>query len=175
MHCWRAVFAGRLRRQLSGAPPVPWTQRRTLRFVLAQAFAAGSKLAILPLALLSVAPFARAGLGVPLRRRAGRPRGSGRSGARRGLRRLARIRTGLGWTMMAPLLLFRAVALVNVALTLAILPQLVRLLTGYESSFSRSGVLFIANPLFVLLAFTATWLVNGSAGAGRLYGAMFSG
>jgi hypothetical protein len=59
MHCWRAVFAGRLRLQLSGAPPAPWTQRRIRRLVLAQSFVAGSKLVILPLALLSLAPFAR--------------------------------------------------------------------------------------------------------------------
>jgi hypothetical protein len=145
---------------LSGAPPAPWTQRRIRRLVLAQSFVAGSKLVILPLALLSLAPFARVVSAYRYAAVLGDREDLDALALGAAARRLARIHTRLGWTMMAPLLLFRAVALANVALALAILPQLVRLLTGYESSFSRSGVLFIANPLFVLLVFTTAWLVT---------------
>ncbi|MGA2144596.1 MAG: DUF4129 domain-containing protein [Bryobacteraceae bacterium] len=160
MHCWRAVFAGRLRRQLSGGPPAPWTGRRIWRLVLAQSFVAGGKLVILPLALLSLVPFARAVSAYRYAAVLGDREDLDALALSAASRRLGRIHTRLGWSMMAPLLLFRVVALFNVALTLAVLPQLVRLMTGYESSFSRGGVLFIANPFFVLLAFTATWLVT---------------
>ena len=60
MNCWRSVFAGRLHRQLSGAPARPWTRRRVWRLVANQAFLAASKLPLLPIMLLAVFPFARA-------------------------------------------------------------------------------------------------------------------
>jgi hypothetical protein len=160
MHGWRAVFSGRLRRQLSGTPPAAWTWRRIRCIALTQSFVAGSKLVILPLALLSLVPFGRTVSAYRYAAVIGDREDLDALALHAATRRLARIHTRLGWSMMAPLLLFRCIALLNVAVTLGVLPQLVRLLTGYESSFSRSGVLFIANPLFLLLVFMATWLVT---------------
>jgi hypothetical protein len=45
-----------------------------------------------------------------------------------------------------------------VALTLLLLPQLVRVLTGYESEFSRSGILLAANWTFFAVSAGITWL-----------------
>src|SRR2546427_2450461 len=56
MNCWRAVFAGRLRRQLSGTVDPPWSRRRLWRLVTAQAFLGGTKLAVLPLATAALFP-----------------------------------------------------------------------------------------------------------------------
>ena len=58
MNCWRAVFAGRLRRQLSGAADPPWTRRRVLQLVASQSFFGATKLVIFPLAGLVLFPFA---------------------------------------------------------------------------------------------------------------------
>jgi len=60
--------------------------------------------------------------------------------------------------MLAILTLLYLLAAVNVAMVLAVLPQLVRMLTGYESTFSRSGLYYVANPLFAMLVFTVTWI-----------------
>ena len=43
MNCWRAVFAGRLDRQLGGRPEPRWTRRRLWRLVTSQAFLGGTK------------------------------------------------------------------------------------------------------------------------------------
>src|ERR1035438_2906425 len=43
MNCWRAVFAGRLDRQLGGRPELPWTRRRLWRLVASQAVLGGTK------------------------------------------------------------------------------------------------------------------------------------
>jgi len=59
-----------------------------------------------------------------------------------------------------PILFFLGLLVtVNLALALAVLPQLVRIFTGYESDFSRSGVYFIFNPLFLLSVVSVSWMV----------------
>ncbi len=34
-----------------------------------------------------------------------------------------------------------------------------QILTGYESTFSRSGVYFLANPMFMMLVLCSTWIL----------------
>src|SRR5579862_7059905 len=58
MNCWRAVYAGRLHRMLSGAADRPWDGARVRNLIANQAFLAGVKMVLLPLALLAVFPFA---------------------------------------------------------------------------------------------------------------------
>ena len=58
MNCWRAVFAGRLRRQLSASADTPWTWRRTWNLIAGQAFLGATKLVVMPLAALTVFGFA---------------------------------------------------------------------------------------------------------------------
>jgi hypothetical protein len=74
-------------------------------------------------------------------------------------RRLSGIDKFQCWLLQALLLLLSLVALLNVALVLIILPQLVKMLTGFESAFTRAGDSFILNRLFLLLVLGATWLV----------------
>ena len=56
MNCWRAVFAGRLDRQLGGRPELPWTRRRLWRLVASQAFLAGTKPVAMALAVGMILP-----------------------------------------------------------------------------------------------------------------------
>src|SRR5208283_4062750 len=74
-------------------------------------------------------------------------------------RSLARIDKFQCWMLQALLLLLSLIAMLNVTVSFIVLPGLVKMLTGYESAFSRSGASFIENPLFLMLVLAATWLV----------------
>jgi len=58
MNCWRAIYAGRLRLELSGAADRPWNFARVARLVAAQAYFGASKLVVMPLAALVIFPWA---------------------------------------------------------------------------------------------------------------------
>ena len=165
MNCWRAVFAGRLRRQLSGAADspwsVPWTARRVFRLMAVQAYFGATKLFIVPLAALIMFTFADTVAfyriatvladddanadADPLRMRSR-------------ARQLAAFASGQNWTILAILLLLQVVVAINLTLAIAALPQLFRILTGIETAFSRSGWVFVVNPLFPFLVMAVTWL-----------------
>ncbi|HUI54643.1 MAG TPA: DUF4129 domain-containing protein [Bryobacteraceae bacterium] len=158
MNCWRAVFAGRLRRQLTGAPDSPWNWRRTWRLFGGQAFLGSSKLVVLPLSALIIFPFAwmvafyRSAAVLADRDDLDPLQVISRARQLAGLQRLQ------SWAVL-PIFAFAYLVLaVNLALTLAALPQLVRVLTGYESEFSRSGVFFVFTPLFLLSVIFISWM-----------------
>ena len=50
------------------------------------------------------------------------------------------------------------VLVVNVRFCSRVLPQLVRILTGYESAFSRGGTYFVRNSLFWLATLAVAWI-----------------
>lgn len=158
MNCWRSVFAGRLRRGLGGAAEGPWNGRRVWRLIANQTFLSATKLVILPLSLLAVYPFAAT---VAFYRNASVL--AGREDLRpfeviAKARRLERAERFEGWLLLFLLHLFSLVVIVNAAIALLILPQLVKMLTGYESAFTR-GAGFAQSRLFVLSVLSATWLV----------------
>jgi hypothetical protein len=157
MNCWRAVFAGRLRRQLSDAADWPWTGRRVFRLMAAQAYFGATKLFILPMSALIVFTFADT---VAFYRIA-TVLADGDTGPlqlRSRARQLAAFARGQDWTLLAILLLLQVVTAINLTLAIAALPQLFRILTGIETAFSRSGWVFVVNPLFPFLVMAVTWL-----------------
>lgn len=159
MNCWRAIFAGRLRRQLSGAADSPWTARRIFRLIALQAYFGATKLFILPLAALIMFTFADT---VAFYRIA-TVLAAGDTNAdplqlRSRARQLAAFASGQNWTILAILLLLQVVAAINLTLAIAALPQLFRILTGIDTAFSRSGWIFVVNPLFPFLVMAVTWL-----------------
>jgi hypothetical protein len=158
MNCWRAVFAGRLRRQLSGAPDAPWSWRRVWNLLAGQAFLGSTRLIAVPAAALIVFPFAWV---------VGFYRSATALADRDDLdvlqliaqaRHLAGLQRRQSWSVLPILFFLGLLVTVNLALALAILPQLVRIFTGYESDFSRSGVYFIFNPLFLLSVVSVSWM-----------------
>lgn len=157
MNCRRAVFAGRLLRQMSGAPETPWTRDRIGNFVATQAFLAATKPIVLVVTVLILFPFARAvafyRTAAALSDRANDPRLLIRQA-----RRIAALDFGQTWKLIPLLLLLLIAVAGNLALTVAMLPQLVRILTGYESVFSRSGQYFFENPLFFVFVLVLAWL-----------------
>ena len=139
MNCWRSVFAGRLLRALSGAAETTWNSRRVWRLVSSQTFLAATKLLMLPISLVAVFPFAPT---VEFYRYAAVLTGSEDLDPLEAIsqaRRLSGIDRFQCWLLQTLLLLLSLVALLNVTLVFVILPQLVKMLTGYESVFSRAG------------------------------------
>jgi len=159
MNCWRAVFAGRLRGLLSGSPDSAWGPRRVFEIAAIQGFSAATKLIVLPFSMLIVFPWAAT---IAFYRGLAMLVGSRTDLAPRRLmqeaRRLSGFQLGQSWILLALLLLLGAILTVNLALALAVLPQLVRMLTGFESEYSRSGIAFIENPAFLLLTLVVSWL-----------------
>jgi hypothetical protein len=159
MNCWRGVYSGKLRSHLSGVPDRPWDFARVFQLAAIQSLAAASKLLVLPFAVLILFPWAKT---VAFYRNlsvlAGRDQSPPREVARRA-HRLAGFRSGQNWVLLGLLFLFQAILAVKLALLLGLLPQVVRILTGYESAYSRSGFLFILNPVFVLSVLAVCWIL----------------
>jgi hypothetical protein len=159
MNCWRAVFAGRLRRQLSGTVDPPWSRRRLWRLVTAQAFLGGTKLAVLPLATAALFPlvgtvaFYRNATAMADRDDLELPTLVTKA------RKLAALDQAQNWLLILILALLYLVAFLNVTVMLALLPQLVRILTGYETAFSRAGISLLENSLFWISVVLTTWLM----------------
>jgi hypothetical protein len=159
MNCWRGVFADRLHRMLAGAPERPWTGQRISWLVANQAFLAATKPLMLCLSLLAVFPFAPM---VAFYRNAAVLAGRGDLDPLAAIakaRRLARDEGLPCWLLQLLLLLLSLIVMLNLAATFAILPELVKMLTGYDSAFSRGGSSFVENRLFLALVLAATWLV----------------
>jgi hypothetical protein len=158
MNCWRGVFAGRLHRQLGGRPELPWTRQRVWRLISSQAFLGGTK----PLAMALAA-----GVVLPLPWMAAFYRSAAVLADREDLdlpqlmakaRKLAGFEQRQGWGILLLLIVLYLVLLANVLILLAVLPQLVRMLTGYESVFSRGATYYVGNPLFWLAAMALAWM-----------------
>jgi hypothetical protein len=157
MNAWKAVFAGQLRRQLDGTSAIPWTWRRAWAVVVVQASVQPLKLLLLPMAVVAILPAASAC--AFFRNVTALASGGQRPGeVLKQARRQASLWQRDNWIALAILSAFTLVVFLNVALTLAVLPQLVRMLTGYESEFARSGVNFALNWTFFAAAAGITWL-----------------
>jgi hypothetical protein len=159
MHSWRAVYAGRLRQALEGSGRgARWTVRRVARLAAVESFLGASKLAVWPMALLVGFPFARM---IAFFRYAAALSGSGDLDSLQLIaraRRLAPLDNALNWSILPIQWLLGLAVSANLALTFAVLPALVRMLTGYESAFSRSQGAFTSSPLFLLFVLAASWV-----------------
>jgi hypothetical protein len=154
----RAVYASRLRDQLAGAQVEAAGARALWRMSAAQAFLGATKLLALPLALMSgillgpVVAFYRNAAVL-----AAREPDTGPLMAK--ARRYAHHQAAQNWRALGLMVCLYPLALFNIVLTLAILPQLARLITGYETAYSRLGSRLLEDGLFWTLAFALTWLL----------------
>jgi hypothetical protein len=158
MNCWRAVFAGRLQRQLGGRPELPWTRLRLWRLVSSQAFLGGTKPVGMALAV---------GVILPAPWMAAFYRSAAVLGDREDLdlsqlmakaRKLAGFEQRQGWGILLLLTVLYLILLLNVLIVLALLPQVVRILTGYESVFTRGMKYYVDSPLFWLAGVAVAWI-----------------
>ena len=159
MNCWRAVFAGRMRRQLSATSDKPWTWRRTWNLFACQAFLGATKLVALPAAIISIVGFAwtvafyrsaatladRADLDpIEVMRKAAH---------------LANLDRRQGWLILPIIGGLQLLVTINLAIALGMVPQLIRMLTGYESQFSRGGPFFVFTPIFLWSTLAISWML----------------
>lgn len=159
MNCWRSVFAGRLYRQLRGATEPRRSRGRIWRLVANQALLAATKPLALPVSLAAIFPFAAT---IAFYRSASALADSEDLDSLDLIRKARRLSQGdqfQGWILEALLILLGLITLLNVAVAFIILPQLIRMLTGLESAFTRSGPNFFLNRLFLLFVLAATWLL----------------
>jgi len=159
MNCWRAAFAGRLRAQLSaqldGSPAAP---AGVWRMAGCQSLLGASKLIVMPLALLMVFPLAQT---VAFYRYASVLACRADLSFRQVIAqasKLAGIEKAQSWVVLAAIAFLQLIVTLNVASAIAILPQLARMLTGYESVFSRGGLSYVENPLFAMTAVVVGWM-----------------
>jgi Domain of unknown function (DUF4129) len=158
MNCWRAVFAGRIQRQLGRRPQPPWTRTRVWRLIASQVFLGATKLAALPLAITITLPMPST---VAFYRNAAVLADREDLDLRQLMakaRNLAATDQRQGWGILLLLTVLYLVLVVNLAILLAVLPQLIRILTGYESVFSRGGPYFVRSSLFWLATLALAWM-----------------
>jgi hypothetical protein len=159
MNCWRAIFAGRLRRQLSASADTSWTWRRAWNLVAGQAFLSATKLVVLPLAALTIfglawtVAFYRSATALADRADLDPVQLIARA------RQLAGLDRRQSWLILPIVGFLGLLFTANLALTLALLPQLIHALTGYESQFSRSGGYYIFTPLFLWATLAISWML----------------
>ena len=155
MNFWRALFASKLRAQLGDAPAAGMNAWRMAGY---QSLLGASKLIVLPISVLIVFPWAST---VAFYRYAAvlscRADLSFRQVMARASK-LAAIDRRQNWATLPAVAFLQVLVTLNVAMALAMLPQLVRMLTGYESTFSRAGLSFVNNPLFIMAALVVGWM-----------------
>lgn len=152
----QAIFAGKLHARLQRGAEEGVTLRRFCRIALFQAVVQPSKLLALPLAALATIPFAWVlsfyenvsvlGTGEGVRRLVARAW------------RLARFSPRQNHFALSIYLLLWFVVFLNVAVAVVLLPQLLKMLTGVESVFTRNEA-GLFNTTFFAVVGTLTYLV----------------
>ena len=154
----RAVYASRLYDQLSGIPVRTASAANLWRMAAVQSLLGATKLLVLPMAFVSTILLAPAvGFYRNAAALAAREFETGVLVAR--AKRYARYHAAQSWRALGLLACLYPAVLINTALTLAILPHLARILTGYESVYSRLGAHLLQDQFFWTLAFSGAWLL----------------
>lgn len=158
MKCWHAVAARHWRALLGGEAVEPWSGARLFRLVTSQAMLQASGLIVRPLAYIATLPAVWVAVfyqnatvlgdltvkeGTSLRARAGAQ---------------ARLWPGQSHTLFALFTVFVFFVWLNVALLLAALPELLKMLTGLETTATRSGTNWILNGTFPSVTVVLTFL-----------------
>ncbi|MEW6306682.1 MAG: DUF4129 domain-containing protein [Verrucomicrobiota bacterium] len=155
MKTWQAFFAVELRGHLSGLPVPPWTWRRAGRIAVVQAVWQPTGFIVLPLALVTAAPFAWAfAFYQNVTVLADGENGDVKHALRRAYGQCT------AWPrqnhyVLGVLLAFGFFVFLNVGIGLGSLPGLAKTLLGIESQFTRSpGSLFSTTFFAIMLGLT---------------------
>ncbi len=151
MSFWQAVFARGLRLRLQGSKPDAWIPGDIWRIGYLQALVESSKLFLLPAALVSLLPLAPA---FAFYQNAA-VLASGAPDLRTLISQSARqagFQSRQNWMLVPILLLFALFVFFNLAITLFLIPHLVKMLFGVETAFTRSGVNLLNSTLFATAA-----------------------
>ena len=155
MNVWRGIFAATMHAQLTGSPP---TQKAgLLRQASIHLLLGNCKLLLMPLATMVLLPLPGA---VAFFRIATTVAAVDRGDFSKTMAKTRKLSAAVTQPVLLLLLLAfsGALLLINVVVLLALLPQLARILTGYETSFTRAGFRLLANPSFYVASGLITWL-----------------
>jgi hypothetical protein len=154
MNVWRGIFATAIHAQLTGWSPTRnagWVRLAGIHLLLGN-----SKLVLMPLAASALLPLPGA---VAFFRMATAVAAVDREDLWKTVAKARKLSPVAQPVLLLLLLAFIGTLLfVNIVVLLALLPQLTRILTGYESSFTRAGVRLLADPSFYVAAGLMTWL-----------------
>ena len=157
MKCWQAVFAAAVRAQITGRAAAPWTLRRAGHLALTQLALQPSGLFAVPLAMVTIFPFAWVyGFYQNLTAAGADPVGLGP--ACKTAAAQAGHRLGQSWLMLGVLSLFTLLVWLNTISAMAILPSLLKTLLGIDTAFTRSGIHSIFNTTYFACSFALTYL-----------------
>jgi hypothetical protein len=156
LNVWRGIFASTLHSQLSGTTPDSG-RRSFFRLAGVHLLLGNSKLLLMPLAAVALLP--QPGV-VAFFRMATTVAAVDRTSFSKTVAKARKLSSSLSQSILLVLLLsfIGLLLFVNIVVLLALLPQLARVLTGYESSFTRAGFRLLTDPSFYIAAGLITWL-----------------
>ena len=148
---WQAVFAQRLRAQLSAETPAPLTAARAARIFYTQSALQPTALFILPLSLIPALPFPWLyAFYQNLTAKAAADNSTLRATFARAWR-LAMLWPAQNHVILAVISLFTLFVLVGLGIAGVTLPELAKILFGIETVFSRSGVAMLNSTFFTAI------------------------
>ncbi len=157
MKCWQAVFAAGLRSQRTGQAGDAWTARRAGGLALKQSALQPSALFVVPLALLVMLPFTYVFTFYQNLTALGAEPGGLRDTCNAAARQASN-RPGQNVLVLAFLFVFAFFVWLNVAITMAWLPYLLKTLFGIETAFTQAGVKSIVNTTYLACSFALTYV-----------------
>jgi hypothetical protein len=157
MKFWQSVYAEKLRALRFGQPDEPWTMRRIGWVVLQQTAIQPSALFLLPLAygILLPAPWLTAFYQNVTS--FGYDAGGLRSLCAKASTQ-ASIRYGQNNLLMGLLSVFGFFVWLNVAITMALLPELLKTLFGIETAFTQAGTASVFNTTYLACSFALAYV-----------------
>jgi hypothetical protein len=157
MKCWQAVSADGLRSLLAGRANLPWTARRAGLLVLTQGALQPTALFAVPLALLIMLPFAWVfSFYQYLTALGGQSDGLGDSC--RAAARQASTRPGQCHILLGLLFVFTFFVWLNLIITMAWLPNMLKTLFGLETAFTQAGWKSVLNTTYLACSFALTYV-----------------
>ena len=160
MKSWHAVYCAELRSRMAAEPSVPWSVRRWFAILVVQVGLQPWGLILFPLSfvpLLLPMPWTFAlfrNIDVLADENQGRVGATFRAAFHE-----AKRWPGQNHGLVGLLLVAATVVLINVAIVLATLPSLVKMLTGLDSDFTLSTSAMIFNSTYLLAVGAVTYLV----------------
>jgi hypothetical protein len=157
MKCWQSVFASGLKTRVSGQEGPAWTPRRIGLLTLTQSALQPSALFVAPLAFVILIPFAW----VFNFYQNATVLGAESAGVRatcRAASRQSSVRPGQSHLLLGLLCVFGFFVWLNVATTMAFLPNLLKTLFGIDTAFTQAGWKSVLNTTYLACSFALTYL-----------------
>ncbi len=155
MVSWHGVFARGLRSELAGEPLEGWFSAVSRRAARMQMSLQPTKFVLLPLAAIALLPFAW--VYAFYQNLSYFTAEEGLAAAARRARRQATLWQAQNWALQALLAVVTVVVFLNVAVTMALAPYLLKSLFGMETTFTRSGMSGVLNTTFLAVSASLTY------------------